>query len=69
MGAQMRRSRGFKPIRCSSMVQTSTLAYGKAVADLSEKRTEVFMKAVCSSGSASACCGRGSCWLCVRRCR
>ncbi len=34
-----------------------------------QQRPYFFLKCACCSGSAKACCGRGSCWLCLSRCR
>src|SRR5690242_1316059 len=35
----------------------------------SQERPDLFLNSACCSGSASACRGRGTCWLCLRRCR
>lgn len=34
-----------------------------------QQRADLFLNSACCSGSASTCCGRGTCWLCLSRCR
>src|SRR6476620_1954479 len=42
---------------------------GKGDGNLAQQRSYLFLKASCAAGSACTCCGRGNCWLCLRRCR
>jgi hypothetical protein len=42
---------------------------GKCGRDLTQQRPYLFLNASCAAESACTCCGRGNCWLCLRRCR
>ena len=37
--------------------------------DLPHEGSYLFLKASCATGSACTCWGRGSCWLCLSRCK
>jgi hypothetical protein len=73
IGAQTRRSSGFKPacpMRCSSTNRPERdTGLRERRGYLPQQRPEGFLQISCCSASASACRGRGTCGLCLRRTR